>query len=136
MKRAWPVALVAALTLFATGMKPAPQALAQQAARVQWIWYNARDPATSVSVKDTLPASAHYNSASATQGTCTRPATSKGGTVICIIGNLTGGAKATVTIVVTTTTPGTLTDTATTTAANVTTDSDDSATAATTVRGT
>jgi uncharacterized repeat protein (TIGR01451 family) len=92
--------------------------------------------ATSVSVKDTLPASAHYNSASATQGTCTRPATSKGGTVTCTIGNLTSGAKATVTIVVTTTTPGTLTDTATTTAANVTTDSDDSATAATTVRGT
>ena len=92
--------------------------------------------ATGVTVTDPLPASAHYNSASATQGTCTRPSTAKGGTVTCSLGSLGGGDSATVTIVVTTTKPGMLSDTATVTASNVTPDADDSATATTTVTGT
>ena len=85
---------------------------------------------------DPLPASAHYNSASTTQGTCTGPSTSKGGTVTYSLGNLGGGDSATVTIVATVTTPGTLTDTATAAASNLTADADDSATATTTVTGT
>ena len=92
--------------------------------------------AQNATVTDPLPASVHYNSASATQGTCTRPSTPKGGAVTCSLGSLGGGDSATVTIVVTTTTPGTLSDTATTAASNVTADADDSATATTTVTGT
>ena len=92
--------------------------------------------ATGVTVTDPLPASAHYKSASATQGTCTRPSTAKGGTVTCSLGSLGGGDSATVTIVVTTTKPGMLSDTATVTASNVTPDADDSATATTSATGT
>jgi uncharacterized repeat protein (TIGR01451 family) len=95
--------------------------------------------AAGVTVTDPLPASVHFDSASATQGTCTRTATpspAKGGTVTCSIGSLGAGTSATVTIVVTATTPGTLTDTATAAASNVTADADDSAMATTTVLGT
>lgn len=93
--------------------------------------------ATSVKVADPLPASAHFNSVSTTHGTCTGPATPKGGTVKCSVGSLGAGNSATITIVVTATTPGTLTNTASVTAPEITTpDSDDSATATTTVRGT
>ena len=92
--------------------------------------------AANVTVTDPLPASAHFNSVSATQGTCTRPNSSKGGTVTCSLGSLAASGSATITIVVTVTKPGTLSDTATVTAANVTPDTDDSATATTTVTGT
>jgi uncharacterized repeat protein (TIGR01451 family) len=92
--------------------------------------------ASGVTVKDELPAAAHFISASATQGNCAGPGGPKGGTVTCSLGNLAGGASATVTITVTVTKPGTLSDTATVTATNVTGDSDDSATATVIVQGT
>jgi uncharacterized repeat protein (TIGR01451 family) len=91
--------------------------------------------ATSVVVTDTLPASAHYDSAATSQGSCARPATPKGGTVTCTVGSLAGGASVTITITATATKPGTVSDNAKVTASNVTADSDDTASAATTVQG-
>jgi uncharacterized repeat protein (TIGR01451 family) len=97
--------------------------------------------ATGVTVSDRLPASAHFDSVSTSQGSCTRSTSStpktKDGTVSCGVGALAGGASATITIVVTPTKPGTVTNTATVSATNVTpSDADDSATATTTVTGT
>lgn len=98
--------------------------------------------ATQVTVTDPLPRSAHFDSMSTSQGSCTRTAGTRpktqGGTIACSIGTLAGGASATVTIVVTPTgKPGTLADTATVTASDITPpDSDDSATATVTVQGT
>src|SRR6185437_182485 len=54
--------------------------------------------ATGVVVTDTLPASAHYGSAATSQGSCTAPATPKGGTVKCTVGSLGGGSSVTITI--------------------------------------
>jgi uncharacterized repeat protein (TIGR01451 family) len=62
--------------------------------------------ATGVAATDTLPASAHFTSATTSQGSCTRPAASKGGTVNCTVGSLAAGASVTVTITVTATKPG------------------------------
>lgn len=93
--------------------------------------------ATGVTVTDTLPATAHFNSATISQGTCTGPSTPKGGTVSCAVGTLAAGASATITITVTPTKPGTISDSAQVTASNVSpSDSDDSASASTTVQGT
>ena len=98
--------------------------------------------ATQVTVTDPLPRSAHFDSMSTSQGSCTRTAgtrpKTRGGTVACGIGTLAGGASATVTIVVTPTgKPGPLADTATVTASDINPpDSDDSATATVTVHGT
>jgi uncharacterized repeat protein (TIGR01451 family) len=88
-------------------------------------------------ITDTLPASAHFGSASATQGSCTRTPGSpkpKGGTVSCTVGSLAAGASVTVTITVSPTKPGTVSDNASVTASNVTADSDDTASASTTTR--
>lgn len=51
--------------------------------------------ATNVTVTDPLPSSVTYLSASATQGTCSQA----GGTVTCLMGSMTNGATATVTII-------------------------------------
>ena len=68
------------------------------------------DDATGVTVVDTLPAGVTFQSATATQGSCTEAA----GTVTCFLGNLSGGANATVNIVVTAPfVTGTITNTAT-----------------------
>jgi hypothetical protein len=93
-----------------------------------------------VAVADALPDSAKYDSASATQGTCTRaaPATGpkpKGGTLSCVVGSLDAGQSATVTITMTATTPGQMSDDAAATAPGVGWDADDDASAATTVQG-
>jgi uncharacterized repeat protein (TIGR01451 family) len=94
--------------------------------------------AASTVVTDTLPASAHFDSATTSQGTCTRspgaPAP-KGGTVTCAAGTLAAGTSMTITITVTPTKPGTIRDNATTGANGVTTDSDDTASASTRVLG-
>jgi uncharacterized repeat protein (TIGR01451 family) len=92
--------------------------------------------ATAVAVTDALPASAHFTSATASQGSCTRPPASKGGTVSCTVGSLAAGASVTITITVTATKPGMVSDNAKVTAGNVTPDSDDNASASTTVQGT
>ena len=92
--------------------------------------------ATRVTVTDTLPGSVHFNSAATTQGSCTPPSTSKGGTVSCAAGTLAAGGSVTVTITVTPTKPGTVSDHASVIAGNVTADSDDTASAPTTVQGT
>jgi uncharacterized repeat protein (TIGR01451 family) len=77
---------------------------------------NGPTSATGVTVTDPLPDSVHFNSVTASQGTCTRTTTTnplpKGGTLTCSLGNLANGASAAVTIVVTATTPDTLTNTA------------------------
>jgi uncharacterized repeat protein (TIGR01451 family) len=72
--------------------------------------------ATGVIVTDPLPDSVHFNSVTASQGTCTRSTTTnplpKGGTLTCNLGNLANGTSATIKSVVTATTPGTLINTA------------------------
>jgi uncharacterized repeat protein (TIGR01451 family) len=92
--------------------------------------------ATGTTVTDPLPASTHFVSASTSQGACSGPKSSKGGTVTCSVGGLGAGDGAMITIKVLTTKPGPLSDTATATATNVSSDSDDSATATATVIGT
>jgi uncharacterized repeat protein (TIGR01451 family) len=68
------------------------------------------DGATGVTVVDTLPAGVTFQSASATQGGCSQAA----GIVTCLLGNLTGGANATVNIALTAPfVTGTMTNTAT-----------------------
>ena len=68
------------------------------------------DGATGVTVIDTLPAGVTFQSASATQGSCSQAA----GIVTCLLGNLTGGANATVNIALTAPfVTGTMTNTAT-----------------------
>ena len=64
--------------------------------------------ATGVVATDTLPASVTFVSATSTQGTCTRVAS----TVTCAIGTLPGLAQATITIVVVPTAAGALSNTA------------------------
>ncbi len=61
-----------------------------------------------VMVTDTLPTGVTFVSATPSQGTCTQAS----GIVTCNLGNLAGGATATVTIVVTPTAGGTITNTA------------------------
>jgi uncharacterized repeat protein (TIGR01451 family) len=101
---------------------------------------NGGQTATGVTVSDPLPADAHFNSVSTTQGSCTRSTSTtpktQDGTVTCSVGSLTAGNSATITIVVTPTTPGTLTNTATVSGTGLTPDADDSATAMSTVLGT
>lgn len=92
--------------------------------------------ATGVTVTDTLPASARYNAATASQGTCTPPPGPKGGTVSCNLRTLAAGTSATVTITVTPTKPGTISDRARATACNLAPGSDDTAAATTTIQGT
>jgi uncharacterized repeat protein (TIGR01451 family) len=67
------------------------------------------DDATGVTVTDTLPAGVAFNSASASQGSCSQSS----GTVTCNLGSLaSGAAPATVTIKVTPGSPGSITNTA------------------------
>jgi uncharacterized repeat protein (TIGR01451 family) len=93
--------------------------------------------ASGVTVTDQLPGSFHFNSALTAQGTCTRPAGPKGGTVSCRVGKLAAnGGSVTITIVVTATIPGVdLKDTATVSPTDAT-PGDNSAFATTTVIGT
>jgi uncharacterized repeat protein (TIGR01451 family) len=68
------------------------------------------DDATGVTVVDTLPAGVTFQSASATQGSCSESA----GIVTCLLGDLASGVNATVNIVVTAPfVTGTITNTAT-----------------------
>jgi uncharacterized repeat protein (TIGR01451 family) len=74
--------------------------------------------ATGVTLRDTLPGTSTFNSASASQGTCTSPS---GGSVTCSLGSLAAGAVAHVTVVVTPTNAAkhtTITNTATISAAS------------------
>ena len=64
--------------------------------------------ATSVTVTDTLPAGVTFNSATASQGSCSQA----GGIVTCDLGAIGGGSSATITISVTPTAAGTITNTA------------------------
>jgi len=67
------------------------------------------DPAYAVMVTDALPAGVSFQSAAASQGSCTQSS----GTVICNLGTVDQGASATMTIVMTPMSPGTVTNTAT-----------------------
>ena len=66
------------------------------------------DAASTVEVTDDLSSSATFDSASASQGTCSEAA----GTVTCNLGSIASGGSATVTIQVTPNQVGTITDTA------------------------
>lgn len=68
---------------------------------------NGPDPATGVSVIDSLPPEVTFVSTTASQGAC-----SGSGTISCALGNLPNGTSATVTIVVTPTVEGLLSNTA------------------------
>ena len=70
---------------------------------------NGPSTATGVNVTDNLPAGTSYQSATASQGSCSEAA----GTVSCSLGTLAANASATVDIDVTADSDGTLTDTAT-----------------------
>ncbi len=67
------------------------------------------DPAYLVSVTETLPSGATFQSASASQGSCSNAS----GTVTCNLGTIAQGASATVSIRLIPRSPGTLTDPAT-----------------------
>lgn len=74
------------------------------------------DDATGVIVTDTLPAGVTFQSASATQGSCSHAA----GTVTCLLGNLVIGANAIINIVLTSpVVTGTITNSATVTSFEV-----------------
>lgn len=70
---------------------------------------NGPDDATGVTVTDNLPAGVTYESATASQGSCSEA----GGTVTCTIGSLASGASANVTIEVTPQADGKITNSAT-----------------------
>jgi uncharacterized repeat protein (TIGR01451 family) len=63
---------------------------------------------TNVNLSDTVPANTIFQSASASQGTCSGTTT-----ITCALGSLAGGASATVTLTITPIQPGTVTNTAT-----------------------
>ncbi|MFQ5856568.1 MAG: DUF11 domain-containing protein, partial [Anaerolineae bacterium] len=67
------------------------------------------DDATNAAVLDLLPAGVTFISAIPSQGTCIQT----NGTVVCILGTLDSGARATMTISVGLTAPGDITNTAT-----------------------
>lgn len=58
---------------------------------------NGPDPATGVTVVDTLPAGVTFQSASSTQGSCSE----SGGIVTCVLGPMAAGANATINVTVT-----------------------------------
>ncbi|MDX1582793.1 MAG: IPTL-CTERM sorting domain-containing protein [Thermoanaerobaculia bacterium] len=66
------------------------------------------DPATGVTVTDSLPSSVNFQSATPSQGACSHSA----GTVTCDLGTINSGANATIQIDVTPTSPGDITNTA------------------------
>jgi uncharacterized repeat protein (TIGR01451 family) len=68
---------------------------------------NGPNPATGVTVTDTLPSGLSAKSSTASQGSCSGTTT-----VTCSLGDLASGASATVSIVVTTSTAGTITNSA------------------------
>lgn len=71
---------------------------------------NGPEDATGVSVVDTLPAGVVFQSASATQGSCTQAA----GIVTCLLGDISSGSSATINIAVTApVSTGTITNSAT-----------------------
>ncbi|MGA8440430.1 MAG: C25 family cysteine peptidase, partial [Candidatus Sulfotelmatobacter sp.] len=72
--------------------------------------------ATTVTVTDALPANVLYQQSSTTAGTCSEA----GGTVTCLLGTMTNGTTATVTILTLAGSPGTATNTASVTADQMT----------------
>jgi uncharacterized repeat protein (TIGR01451 family) len=73
--------------------------------------------ATNVTVTDPLPSNVSYLSVNSTVGTCSEA----GGTVTCLLGTLTNGATASITILTLAGAPGTATNTASVTADQMTT---------------
>lgn len=73
---------------------------------------NGPDPATNVTLTDTLPAPVTLNSVSSPQMSCV-----KGSTVTCTLGTLPSGMQASATVVVTPTAPGTISNPAAVSAA-------------------
>ena len=112
---------------------PDPAHVGQKLTYTVLVTNNGPDPATVVTLSDTLPKTAGFGSVTTTQGTCTRSKTG----VKCSLGGLASGATATVTIVVKPTQKGTITNTVTAAAGSPTTDpniANNTATQSTTVR--
>jgi uncharacterized repeat protein (TIGR01451 family) len=90
------------------------------------------DNATGVTVRDTLPGSVNFVSATSSQGSCSQ----SNGVVTCTLGNIANGGSATITLVVTPTQAGTITNVATVTGNEPDpTPGDNTATLMTTVQG-
>jgi uncharacterized repeat protein (TIGR01451 family) len=90
---------------------PDPVVVGSQLTYTLTVHNNGPDAAQGVSLSDPLPAGVTFVSSTASQGSCSGTAT-----VVCQLGTLSGGADATITIVVTPTATGLLTNTATVTA--------------------
>ncbi len=103
------VVTVPDLLLIMKSDAPDPLNIDQQLTYTIDVTNNSTGTATGVTLTDSLPAEVSFNSATATQGSCSQA----NGTVTCALGEMAAGATATVTIVVTPTTPGMITNTAT-----------------------
>ncbi len=94
-------------------MVPTQSAAPQPIFRLQPLTYSITVPnygladVTNVIVTDTLPAGVDFVSVSSSQGSCSNAS----GVVICALGNLVGGAQATITLTITPMRDGTITNT-------------------------
>lgn len=86
---------------------PGPLTLGSNATFVLTVTNDGPDPATNVTVTDTLPPEVSYVSATPSAGSCSGTAT-----ITCNVGTLNDGESATIDIVVTLNTPGDVTNTA------------------------
>jgi len=95
------------------GDTPDPVNIHEQLTYTIEVTNNGTAAATGIELADTLPGEVRFDSATASQGTCTHA----GRMVTCSLGELGPGAKATATVVGVPTTPGFITNTATVRAA-------------------
>ncbi|MFZ5876473.1 MAG: DUF11 domain-containing protein [Nitrospirota bacterium] len=88
---------------------PTPAEIGAQVTYTITVTNNGPDTATGVTLNNTLPPNATFNSVSTSQGTCGAPVS---GAFTCSLGTITNGGSATITLIVTTTTLGSVGNTA------------------------